>query len=177
MPNVISKSMADKYLLELWADEQKIETAGEAFERAKALLEVTLRRYTALRDFITEQLGQSPYTDGVAWPDRDEDGGYFTRPQGKFRFTAMKVGEAVEQAIRERRGIGLTLDDLVEALSEGGLGFPDPVQARAVNAALLKLPLGIKRGRFTGGPKYGATCYWAEDDEPEEVEIDDLPFE
>jgi len=181
--------MVSKYLAELLKDETNIQEAGEAYESAKARLDVGLRRYLALREFVTDQLGQSPYSPGVEWPET-EDSRWDTEDQpvrGHFRFTGMKVGDAITLVLREADGRAKTLDDIVLALSDGGLGFPDPVQARAVNAALIKPPSGVVRARFTSGRRSGELCYKFREpedgggDEPSggraDIDPDDLPFE
>ena len=110
-----------------------------------------LRRYMALRDFVTEQLGTSPYSPGVAWPnDPDpENDPWSEKPdRGHYRFAGTKIGDAVVQVLKEayeafqldtpdpKHLSWLALDRIVIRLADGGLGFPDPVQARAINAAL-----------------------------------------
>ena len=204
MANVISKSMVAKYLAELTKDERNIEEAAEAYEAAKGRLDVGLRRYVALRDFVTEQMGESPYMPHVDWPE-DENTRYtdFGRTQqGGWHFSGMKVGDAVLQLFKEHHDanpdVWHGLDDIVSGLSDGGLGFPDPVQARAVNAALLRPPVGVVRGQYTKGSKAGQAAYKydsakaeeAEREEEEarsyvghkgfadeEIDVDDLPFE
>ncbi len=186
MANVITKTLMEKYLRSLAEDEDTIEAAAEQWESAKAALDVGLRRYIALRDFVTERLGESPYAPpnwAERWPPDgyDDDGDAYWRPRGRFRFTGMSVGDAVLEVLRERRGRSpdlpwMSLASIIEELSAGGLGFPEPVQARAVNAALLKTS-GVKRGTYKDGSvgySYDATKEGG--DEPP-VDPDDLPFE
>ena len=169
MPNVISKSMLEKYLAELEKDEVNIAEAAYAYESAKAQLDVGLHRYIALRQFVEEQLGKSPYADDVSWPP-----GPYADERGRFRFTGMQVGDAIVQVLEEAaerwpNEPALTLASIIEQLSEGGLGFPVLVQARSVNAALLKTG-GVKRGRTTDNEP----VYWV-DTKPEEEEADEPP--
>ncbi len=172
MTNVIKNSLLGKYLKSLAEDESSLEEAAEVYETAKAGLEVGLRRYTALRDFVTEKLGKSPYARDCTevWHPTgyDPDGEPYWAIRGQFRFTGMPVGEAVLQILLEsgeRNDPWLTLPKIIEELSVGGLGFPEPVQARAVNAALMRTS-GIERSEATTG----ATIY-------RYVEEVDLPFE
>jgi hypothetical protein len=182
MTNVLTNTLLEKYLAELGADEVNIAQAAEAFETAKAALDVNLRRYIALRDFVGEQLGTSPYARGVNWPDIYTADGYILN-RGHFRFTGKAVGDAVlevlrEQYERDRDHPWLSLSQIIETLSEGGLGFPEPVQARAVNAALLKRG-GVRRGTWKNGVAAYAYDGPSEDDAQEgaAVDPDDLPFE
>ena len=180
--NVISPSLVTNYLDELTADDEAIEAAAAEYESAKARLDVRLRRYIALRDFITEQMGRSPYAHGVSWPS--------DTPSGSFRFTGMQIGEAVIQVLQDAKAIWrdnpwLGLDEIIERLADGGLGFPEPVQARAINAALLKTT-GVRRGRDQTGRVYRYEPPKDDEDEDEggddmreeeeDVEPDDLPF-
>jgi hypothetical protein len=171
MTNVITKSLLERYLSELAEDEVKIQQAAEAYEREKATLEVSLRRYIALRDFVTEQIGESPYSPVVTWPfGLNED-------RGRFRFTSKAVGDAVLEVLQERKlrfpeGPWMTLRTIIETLSEGGLGFPEPVQARAVNAALLKVT-----GRKRSTDKDGTVYYSVGEEGGTPIDPDDLPFE
>lgn len=176
MPNVISKSLIRKYLEELAVDESAITEAAEAYEAAKSAIDVRLRRYIALRDYVTEKLGQSPYSEGVEWPEPYEAyDAYGERiERGRFRFSGMSVGDAIlevleEEAIASPDDPWLPLQSIIERLSLGGLGFPEPVQGRAVNAALLKTS-GITRSQ----DRSGATVYAA----LHELEVEeDLPNE
>ena len=171
MPNVLSPTMVVRYLTELEKDEATIAEAAEAYESAKAQLDVGLRRYIALRDFIQEQLGESPYTRWHEWPEstiRAQD-------RGRFRFTGMTVGDAVFQVLQEEANSTpqdpwLPLSDIISRLTRGGLGFPELVQARAVNAALLKMN-GVSRDQN----REGMTIYCVAPD-TEDIDVDDLPF-
>ena len=155
MPNVITQTMKDKYLASLAEDERVIKEAGGAYETAKAALDVGLRRYVALRDFVEEQLGQSPYAPGVVWPYQDSNG---REGRGHFRFSGKSAGDAVLEVLREHlesyrryptiNKRWMTLGEITEALSDGGLGFPEPVIGRAVNAALQNRErAGIRRNK------------------------------
>lgn len=185
--NVLSPSLLARYLSELEKDEEGIAEAAEAYESAKAQMEMGLRRYAALRDFVVEQFGRSPYATDVDWPNEDwHEGDVYGRPKGIYRFAGLKVADAIRQALDEQQHSAtaqyqwLTLDELVEKLSEGGLGYPEPVQARAVNAALQGL---IRSGAVaeTIHPFKGQTVYAWDDPEndgrrdPPEWD-DDLPF-
>ena len=194
MANVISRTQVARYLEALGADEVEIAEAAEAYEIAKARLDVGLRRYVALRDFVTERMGRSPYESGYPWPS--DDGGWNRSAQrGKFRFAGMKVGDAIAEVLRERSKVPdeewnerlMNLDELVDVLSEGGLGFPEPVGARAINAALMALVKGPNVKRNPQGNYYYVTPKEDEPDPPMStalprpwgggVDPDDLPFE
>src|SRR3990172_1954911 len=154
MTNVMSKTMLDRYLTSLSEDEQLIATAADAYERAKVDMEVILKRYVSLRNHVAEQIGKSPYSHDVHWPENIFELQYtpdrIEVKRGRFRFSDLPVGDAVAEVLRERYEQDpdepwMNLTRIIEVLSEGGLGFPEPVQARAVNAALLKTS-GVKRG-------------------------------
>lgn len=147
--NVMSTTLKDRYLEQLSADERAISEAATTYETAKAALDMGLLRYTALRDFVTEQLGTSPYMPGVEWPGDSDSARWDDWPErGHYRFSGMKIGDAVLQALAEAQAILLrekpgtdklayqTLDQIVARLADGGLGCPETVQARAINAAL-----------------------------------------
>ena len=189
--NVISRELVENYLYALEADEAEIQHAAEDYHRARARVDVALLRYTALRDFVTTALGKSPYAEGIQWPDT---GHIDPATRGRFRFAGMKVGDAIVEVLRSRRESpttadmmnsllddsvpvsALSLDEINKALSEGGLGFPDPVSARAVNAALMRTT-GVER-HVT---KHGKTRYGLTHDEEEPgsdpSDVDDLPLE
>ena len=163
MANVINASMIEKYLVELGKDEKNIAEAGEAYESAKARLDVGLHRYVALRDFVAKQLGRSPYSHGVMWPTQLQDD---VPEPGRFRFTGMSVGTAITEVLTESED-WLLLAEIIKRLSAGGLGFPEPVQARAVNAALLKTS-GVKRSKN----RHGEVIYYfvaKEEPDPEDA--------
>jgi hypothetical protein len=172
--NVRSPGIIENYLAELDKDEHVIAEAAAGYEAAKARLDVGLRRFIALRDFVTEQMGRSPYgyyDRNVPWPEPDFDpfGEGFER--GRFRFAGMNIGDAILEVLREElakypQNPWLSFENIVERLSEGGLGFPDGVQARAVNAALLKT-IGIKRMKEQNQNFYAAEV------EPEVADDDD----
>ncbi|MBI4214284.1 MAG: hypothetical protein HY534_08250 [Chloroflexi bacterium] len=153
--NVMSPTLKDRYLEQLKVDETAIAEAAAAFETAKAALEMGLRRYTALRDFVAEQLGVSPYAPGIDWPGDSE---FYDEPgRGLFRFTGMKIGDAAMQVLVEEyeakdgNNPWLSLNTIMRRLEKGGLGFPEPVQARAINAALLALTKAgsVKKGAYS----------------------------
>ena len=184
--NVISPGLQANYLTELEQDEVKISEAAYQYETAKALLDVSLRRYTALRDFVSEALGRSPYAPDVDWPS-DENMFNEAPERGRFRFTGMRVGDAILQVLEEapEQGGWLSLEDIIKRLSAGGLGFPESVEARAVNAALLKTA-GIGRGkrriddvafyRFVGESQEDEGDH-SNGEEVPATDPDDLPFE
>lgn len=138
--NVLSDSLRNRYLKELADDEDVIGQAAEEYEAAKSKLELGLRRYIAMREYITEQIGVSPYAPAVSWP-----GEMWSEWHGRYRFWGMRVGDAIlellhEEQQRQRGDFGgggwMSLDEIIEALSAGGLGTTETVQARAVNAAI-----------------------------------------
>lgn len=189
--NVVSRELVENYLQALQTDEAEIHGAAEDYHRARARVDVALLRYTALRDFLTTTLGCSPYASHIEWPDLG-----FIDPstRGRYRFAGMKVGDAVVEVLMDRvaafatsdqsfseewtafQALTMSLEEIVEALSEGGLGFPDPVSARAVNASLMRTA-GVERHEtHSGETRYALTAGREEpDDSPHEV--DDLPFE
>lgn len=182
--NVISPGLQSNYLSELEQDEDTLSTASHEYDAAKARLELSMIRYTALRDFVTNQLGKSPYARGVEWPRGADDD--YQRQRGGFRFTGMRVGDAILQLLEEAADtarVWRSLEQIIEGLSQGGLGFPEPVQARAVNAALLKTS-GVTRGEHN---QTGAVAYRFDDasedgqeakqGEEGSIDPDDLPFE
>ncbi len=171
-PGNVGQRQLSNYLKALEADEAEIAAAGEEYLAAKARLDVALRRYTALREFVIETLGSSPYSSDIEWPGSVRGA---SRRRGKFRFADIGVGDAVTQVFRERFGeppdvetlaasgdqaveeATLTLDEITEVLSGGGLGFPGSVTARAVNAALMKTT-GITRFELDDGQvRYAVT--------------------
>ncbi len=191
--NVVSKELVANYLTALQADEAEIQGAAEDYQRARARVDVALLRYTALRDFMTTTLGRSPYAHGIEWPDA----GYIDpSTRGRYRFAGMKVGDAIVEVLRDQRnpatgssaddklieGLALgefwtmSLEQIIEALSEGGLGFPDPVSARAVNAALMRTA-GVERLATDGGETRYRLADTDSEPEAASSEIDDLPFE
>ncbi len=188
MANVISKTQVARYLEALQTDEAEISDAAEAYEVARARLDVGLRRYIALRDFVGEQMGRSPYEPDYRWPG-DPEWGQPEVVRGRFRFTGMKVGDAILEQLRELaahpvqrsddRGnyfedTSVSLDELVELLSDRGLGFPDPINGRNVNAALIGL---VKTGAVK---RHQSGRYFYQEPvvaKGEDIEPDDLPFE
>lgn len=173
------------YLGALETDEAEIDAAGAQYAVARARLDVALRRYAALREFVTETLGYTPYHHTVAWPDAVAGA---EQRRGNYRFAGMGVGDAIIEVFLERFGgaiapatfaefdreqflqATLTLEEITEVLSGGGLGFPEPVTARAVNAALMRTT-GLTRYE---GP-HGEARYGLIERPP--VEPDDIPFE
>lgn len=173
MRNVISPSQVKTYLSELWEDEEGLVATADAFEAAKSRYEMRLLRYQALRDFIQGQLGESPYArPAEEWPDK-----WATR--GRYRFAGMKLGEAIGQILMEADG-PMSMENIIDKLGEGGAGLNEPVQPRAVAAALTHTA-GIRK--ITHGPAEGMYFVVDPDKEHEarawkgELEVDDLPFE
>ncbi len=181
----VGQRQLSNYLKALEADETEIEAAGEGYLAAKARLDVALRRYTALREFVAETLGRSPYSADVEWPGSVRGAG---RRRGNYRFADLGVGDAIIEVFLERFGepidLGIltaldsealeeatmTLDEITEVLLAGGLGFPEVKSARAVNAALIRTG-GMTRFEGPGGQvRYALTKRAVPD-------VDDLPFE
>lgn len=193
--NVISASMRERLLKELANDEEVIGQAADEYEAAKSKLELGLRRYIAMRDYITEQIGVSPYAPDVNWP-----GDAWSTYHGRYRFWGMRVGDAILELLSEeqqrRQHLGkdgwMSLDEVVQALSEGGLGTTETVQARAVNAAIqahLKSEAIAKGRRRRGEDDPGITIYrikaapdddaqlgFAAGDDEGDIDPNDLPF-
>ena len=173
------------YLGALETDEAELEAAGAQYAAARARLDVALQRYAALREYVAETLGYTPYHYTVTWPNA-VDGAEQRR--GTYRFAGMGVGDAIIEVCRERFGRAidpttfaefdrdqflqatLTLEEITGLLSGGGLGFPEPVTARAVNAALMRTT-GLTRYE---GP-HGEARYALIERAP--VEPDDIPYE
>ena len=89
------------YLGALETDEAEIEAAGEEYAVARARLDVALRRYTALREFVAETLGYTPYHPTVSWPGAVHGA---AQRRGIYRFAGMGVGDAIIEVFRERFG-------------------------------------------------------------------------
>ena len=181
----VGQGQLQNFLRALEADEREIEAAGEEYLAAKARLDVALLRYTALRKFVTETLGHSPYAGDLAWPASIPGAG---RRRGKFRFADLGVGDAVINVFREKFGeppaaedlvrfsdedletVTLTLEEITGVLETGGLGFPETATARSVNAALMNTT-GMTRFELDDGQvRYALTKNSVRD-------LDDLPFE
>lgn len=136
MPRMVldlSKQVQDGLLSELNTEGEALKKAAEAFWEAKAIWDVKVRKYAAVRDMITEQFGHSPYGDPTLFPEHR-----------RFRFVMMKPGDAAEMALKEAKK-PLTLQELVQELIAGGLA----IDARAVNAALMQKG-GITKDEKTG---------------------------
>ena len=185
--NVISRELVESYLQALQADEAEIQSAGEEYQRARARIDLALLRYKSLRDFVAEALGCSPYSDEVQWPEDNGDPWAW----GRYRYVGMKVGDAVLEVLESRLGSPkspeyqaqmpifswtMTLSEITQALSEGGLGFPDPVSARAVNAARINTA-GIARYSNQEGQTRYALAQEDQGTDSDPTAVDDLPFE
>ena len=188
--NVVDRELVQNYLQALESDEAEIQGAAEEYQRARARVDVSLLRYAALRDFLTSTLGCSPYASHIEWPDL---GLIDPSRRGRFRFAGMRVGDAVVEVLGDRidnfqkdqvfseewtpmHALTMSLEEIVEALSEGGLGFPDPVSVRAVNASLIRTA-GIEDHVTPDGQKRYALGIGEEESETPPSEYDDLPFE
>lgn len=163
MKNAINAVQVKRYLEQIDQDECVLLQAAEEFEVAKTHFEMTLLRYQALRDFITDRLGRSPYAiPGYEWPapqlplgvqfDAESPPVY---SRGSFRFAGMKLGDAIIQILDEANG-PLKTEQIIDGLGAGGAGYPDPVQPRAVIAALTHTA-GI--AKYTSGPYLGRYIY------------------
>lgn len=149
-------SIAQGLLTALKEDEDALTEAHARLVEASARQDVASRRYAAMREAVRERLGVSPYSPNVSWPDTVpwEIG---KRRKFRFRFTRLKIGDAVTEALDES-DVPLTLEEIVSCLNSGGLYSRD---TRAVNAALINTKGIVK----TDDGKYS----YVED-------IDDLPF-
>ena len=190
--NVISEELVGNYLQALQADEAEIESAGEEYQTARARVDLALLRYKSLRDFLTEALGCSPYSREVTWPDDGRD----SSMRGRYRFAGMKVGDAVVEVLKGQydgtttsdfagavlKALapaefgGMSLEEIIKALSAGGFGFPDPVSARVVNASLMRTA-GVTRHVTDGGQTRYTLAPDGDESDSAQSEIDDLPFE
>lgn len=131
----------------LLEDEAALARAHQKMVEAQTQYTIASRRYAAMREAVRERLGTSPYSKNVAWPGTSPAIKVLARGWFQFRYINMKVGDAVTEVLQESEG-PLTLDEIAEALSAGGLYTRD---TRAVNAALINTK-GIKKrddGRYT----------------------------
>src|SRR5215217_2326635 len=106
-------------LEELAADDRALVEVEEELRRVSARREVIGRKYAVMRDIVTRQLGFSPYTKPVELPNGvafEFDSG------GAFRFIHMDTGSAALAALKESDH-PMTLDEIVQVLSQGGIGF------------------------------------------------------
>lgn len=173
MRNVISPAQVKTYLSELHEDEVGLRETAEAYQAARDRYQMRLLRYQALRTYIEQQFGESPYArPDDEWPEPD-----YTGLRGIYRFTGMKLGDAIVQILQEANS-PLSMEEIIDRLSRGGAGQDEPAQPRAVTAALTHTT-GI--AKYTKGPWQGCYVYNDPDKEHEEQEwrkaVDDLPFE
>jgi hypothetical protein len=135
---------ADGRLLhELALEERALIEADEALRIAQNDFEVAARKYTAVRDLVTDFLGYSPYHEDAVW-GADEARIVPAEDRGAYRFLHLKPRDAIVAALDEQAN-GLTLDGLEERLKSGGLDLGK----RAINAALMRLAAVKRTARGT----------------------------
>lgn len=150
--------LAQTLLAELANEEANFWQAEEQFKEVRAKFQVASRKYAAVRDMVTDQLGHSPYkVERTDWPLAGRKLG---NKLGKHRFTHMKPGDAVIALLKETEE-PLTLDEIVERLSDGGFRAAR-IFRREINAALMKTA-GVEKTE-DGKYKY------------KEEEEEDIPF-
>jgi len=157
--NTQDKDLIRGLLTELVNEETALGDAKSQFAAARVRFDVASRKYAAVRDMVTAQLGHSPYMKSFKWPVAV---GRLGANLGQYRFTHMKPGDAIIAALKEGEE-PLALEQIVERLSSGGIRFPKSMLTRMVNAALMKTA-GIEK------TKNGKYIYPKE--KPE-----DIPFE
>ena len=132
-------TVAKGLLMALDEDEAALAIAYEDYAAASSTYDIASRRFAAMREAVRERLGTSPYSKNVEWPVYTPDG-EIVRPDSKFRYIRMKVGDAITEVLSESDD-PLTLVDIVAALNYGGLFVRD---TRTVNAALINTK-GVKK--------------------------------
>lgn len=147
-------------LKELAQEEESLREANNELNRARAQFQVASRKYAAVRNMVTEYLGRNPYSLDAKRVLNPRPG-FGTRLQGTFRFIHMRPGDAIIEVLKEAKD-PLTLDEIVEVLSGGGIGITPNLLTRTVNAALM---------RTTGVQKTEEGKYFYKPDD-----VDDLPF-
>ena len=159
-PETLGQDTVSQGLLSaLREDEEALGDAYQRFMDAGYRLDVISRRYAAMREAVHERIGASPYSKSVRWPE-SSPGWPETHHIFRFRYTRMKMGDAITQLLGETQQ-PLSLEEITKALSQGSVYSRD---TRAVNAALINTKGIVKLddGRY---------IYRSEADE-----IDDLPF-
>ena len=120
-------------LKELGQEDKALAEAEKNLREARINFEVSSRKYAAVRDVIAKTIGHNPFSD--------EQRRIFWTTKGRFRFIWMDVGDAIVDALKESDQ-PMTLEEIVDALTSGGLRVADPT--RAVNAALMRTT-GVKK--------------------------------
>lgn len=143
----IREQLKRDYLGMLSAEDRSVWEAKVAMERTSAAYKAAAKKFMAIRDLVTEQLGGSPYSEDL--PSNE----YPT--EGRLRFVGMAPGEACSQLLMEvlakdvDQKKPLSLARMLIALRKGGL---DEVDSRTINAALMAM---VKRGEvIKDGDKY-----------------------
>lgn len=152
------KKLIQALLSELANEEVVLTDVEWQFKEARIKFDVSSRKYAAVRDMVTAQLGFSPYTIPIAgWP---KTGQHLGNELGRHRFLHMKPGDAAVAVLKEVEE-PLTLEDIIEKLASGGFRGAN-IYKRIINAALMKTT-GIEKNE-DGKYKY------------EEPEPEDIPF-
>lgn len=137
MADVTTKGLIEELVKE---DEQML-AAEEAYQQARMRMQLAMRRYAAIRDYVTERLRDSPYREPGKYGINAFPSG------GRFRFAQLAVGDAIVAAFKEREPGGtMTFEEIMAALTSGGkLAAP-----RAVNAALMRTTgvEAVKGGKY-----------------------------
>jgi hypothetical protein len=144
---------------EMVKEESALKEVDEIFIQAEAKLDVAKRKYAAVRDMVTNYIGESPYRNGKLHWRVPVGEGFTYRDFWEYRFILMSVGEAVLSALAEVDE-PLNLTEITTRLRSGGVSY-DEMPVRAINAALMKTKRIVK----TEDGKYQL-----------EPEPEDLPF-
>jgi hypothetical protein len=134
-------------LSELAKEELEVVEADNRLRLAQIAFELAVRRYAAVRDYVTQRLGSSPYSIKTKWP---EPYNVHTDFRGRYRFAQMEPGDAAVAALKET-DTPMTLEEIVNHLRTGGLRVPSSLLTRSVNAALMRTT-GIQKsedGKYT----------------------------
>jgi len=153
-------------LVTFLAEEEHLWKAQADFDNARYALEVARRKYAAVRDMVTKELGESPYEFPQAREFLDQRGREFPT-RGSFRFYGMTPGDAAIDVLSHAHH-PLTFQELIGRLRAGGIETEESSLGRAINAALLRRG-GI--GKMADG-RYSTTKYKADFDIGDQFEED-----
>lgn len=119
--------LSGKYMNALVVEDKALIEARRQLNHAQTEYKVASHKYAAVRDLAAAHLGRNPYAD--------EDSRHYNFPsEGRYRYLLMSPGDAAAQVLQES-GSYLTLDEIAEALRDGGL---KSVDSRTVHAALMQ---------------------------------------
>jgi hypothetical protein len=128
--------VAQGLIKELLKEEEALLQAAFAWREARTQYQVASRKYAAVRDLATAQLGYTPYSKPLheligAEAFQTHSGKFPT--EGRYRFIHMAPGNAVVEVLRESEE-PMSLEQIVEVLQHGGFQEASP---RMINAALM----------------------------------------